>query len=281
MKNIFILMAAYALLLISPACKKEETTPPAPTPTPTTPTTPEGMVKIGETYILGAKTKAYVYAYQNLFVGYNKLFVAMYDSANGTRILNGHFDAEAEMDMGSMKHGCPVEVNPESNPADKLFKANFVFIMPGGMMGTWKLHMHFHNHSNDLEGEGELAINVVEANPVRMRTTVLAADSNAKIFVSFVLPEKGKVGLNDAKFTIHHKVGNYDFPATEDYTIEMEPTMPSMGHGSPNNVNPVHDAYGHYKGKLNFTMTGLWRIQLKLYKGGNLLTDQIFFDITL
>jgi hypothetical protein len=54
-----------------------------------------------------------------------------------------------------------------------------------------------------------------------------------------------------------------------------------MGHGSPNNVNPVHDAYGHYKGKLNFTMTGLWRIQLKLYKGGKLLTDQIFFDITL
>jgi hypothetical protein len=53
---------------------------------PTTPTTPDGMVKIGETYVLGAKAKAYIYAKQAIFTGYNTIYVAMYDSADGSTI---------------------------------------------------------------------------------------------------------------------------------------------------------------------------------------------------
>jgi len=53
--------------------------------------------------------------------------------------------------------------------------------------------------------------------------------------------------------------------------------MPSMGHGSPNNVNPVLTKNGHYKGKVNFTMTGDWRINLELNKDGK--TTKTFFDL--
>jgi hypothetical protein len=53
--------------------------------------------------------------------------------------------------------------------------------------------------------------------------------------------------------------------------------MPSMGHGSPNNINPLHIKNGHYKGKVNFTMTGDWRINLVLNKDGK--TSSTFFDL--
>jgi hypothetical protein len=45
--------------------------------------------------------------------------------------------------------------------------------------------------------------------------------------------------------------------------------------------NPIHSINGHYKGKVNFTMSGLWQIQLKLAKNGVLLSDQIYFETTL
>lgn len=70
------------------------------------------------------------------------------------------------------------------------------------------------------------------------------------------------------------------FPAITDYEVEINPEMPSMGHGSPNNVNPVHTAKGHYTGKVNFTMTGLWRVHIKLKKNGSVISESAYFDIT-
>lgn len=280
MKKFILILFAMGSLLAINSCKKETKEEPQKEPE-TSPTTPVGMVNIGQTYIIGAKAKAYIYAKQALFTGFNTIYVALYDSADGTRLTDGHFSMGAEMDMGSMMHSCPNEENEEIDSTTNLYSGNLVFIMPTTMMGNWKLHIGYHNHKIDKEGEGELAITVKDATPVRLYSTELAADDSAKVFVSFVLPSKGKVGLNDAEFTIHEMATMESFPAITDYTIQMIPTMPSMGHGSPNNVDPTHTANGHYNGKLNFTMTGLWRIQLKLFKNGTLLTDKIYFDITI
>jgi hypothetical protein len=54
--------------------------------------------------------------------------------------------------------------------------------------------------------------------------------------------------------------------------------MPTMNHGSPNNVNPVHKGNGHYKGKVNFTMTGLWRLHFTL-KAGDAIAKADSLDI--
>lgn len=71
-----------------------------------------------------------------------------------------------------------------------------------------------------------------------------------------------------------------DFPLVQNYRIEVDPRMPGMGnHTSPNNVDLGYDATtGIYKGKLNFTMTGYWKINLKLEnQNGELLKGE---DIT-
>ena len=277
MKFKTILAITFAtILLATNACKKEETTTVTPTPV-IVDQIPSTYKLIGETYILGAAAKAKVYAEKDFFVGYNKIFVAMFDSVSNTRLTDGHFDVIPRMDMGMMKHSAPVEITEESIPSDKFWKAAIVFIMPSSA-GKWTLNMAFHNHNTDKEGEGELEVNVI--NPTTSVMKSFIASDSTKLFVTLIQPTTPKIGLNNFEISIHKK-DMMDFPAVNDYTVEIEPTMPSMGHGSPNNVNPVNTTLGHYVGKVNFTMTGLWNVKLTLKKNGVTIDNKQSFDITL
>lgn len=260
------------------SCKKEETAPPVvKNDNPDAGLAiPSNLVKIGETYIIGAATKAVVYADKVASVGYIKLYTAMYDSVTNARVKDGHFTIFPMMDMGTMQHATPYENGSETVPADQLFKSAVVF----SMAGDWTIDLSFHNHAIDKEGKGVLIIKAVNPATIVMRNFVVAADSSAKLFVSLVQPTTPKIGLNDFEITIHKKATMMSFPAVENYTVEIEPEMPSMGHGSPRNENPVHTANGHYIGKVNFTMSGYWKVKLIIKKDGVLLDDTQYFDIT-
>ncbi|MFZ4799645.1 MAG: FixH family protein [Bacteroidia bacterium] len=277
MKFKTILAIAFAtILLATNACKKEETTTVTPTPVEVD-QIPSTYKLIGETYILGAAAKAKVYSEKDLFVGYNKIFVAMYDSVSNSRLTTGHFDVIPMMDMGMMKHSAPFELEDDTLPSDKFWKAAIVFIMPSSA-GKWTLNMAFHNHKTDKEGEGELEVPVI--NPTTSVMKSFKASDSTKLFVTLIQPATPKIGLNNFEISIHKK-DMMDFPAVNDYTVEIEPTMPSMGHGSPNNVNPVFTSMGHYIGKVNFTMTGLWNVKITLKKNGVTIDNKQSFDITL
>lgn len=266
------------ILLSASACKKEETNTTDNTQKPEEIVIPSNYVKIGETWISGAAAKATVYGLKAPFTGYNKLFTLMTDSLTGKVLKDGHLHIHPEMTMPMMSHSSPVD-NPASEvPDGNFYNAGVVFTMPS-TAGAWALHMGYHNHASDKEGEGELAVTVVQSNPERSLSFV-AADDSSKVIVALVEPEKWKNGLNDFEITIHKK-GMDEFPEINNYTVEIEPEMPSMGHGSPNNVNPVYTANGHYVGKVNFTMSGLWQVNIKLYKNGKLIKDGLYFTITL
>ncbi len=280
--NIKAFAVLFALISVfSFACTKEEED------NTTTPTTnnpdhgiaiPSNLIKIGETYMNGAGAKAVVYAEQNLIVGYNKLYFALYDSSTGNRLKDGHFELGTEMDMGTMSHSSPVENMDIEAPSDQLWKANAVFSMPS-TAGTWYLHMHFHNHANNKEGEGELVVTVIQPTMGRLINFLDSTRNNAPVLISLVQPASPKVGTNDYEVTIHNKIGMDSFPFADDYTVTINPQMISMGHGSPNNVNPVHTQNGHYNGKAVFTMSGLWRIYMNVSRNGAVLKDSVYFDI--
>jgi hypothetical protein len=106
-----------------------------------------------------------------------------------------------------------------------------------------------------------------------------AANNGAKIFVALVEPSKPKVGINDLELVVYRKATMMSFPADSSLSIAFEPEMPTMGHGSPNNVNPVHVKNGHYRGKVNFTMTGLWRLNMAFRAGEAVADTTQAFDI--
>jgi len=71
-----------------------------------------------------------------------------------------------------------------------------------------------------------------------------------------------------------------EWPPVDDLTLEIIPEMPTMGHGSPNNENPVSIGDGHYQGQVNFTMAGPWTVTVKVSSDGAEIGHVVFeFDI--
>lgn len=262
----------FLILLIISGCKNDEN--------PVTPTDPfEGLTKITEAYATGAGMKVQLWSEKPLFVGYNKLYIAVLDSASNKFVTDAHVSLNPMMDMGMMQHSAPYE-NPKSTIAvNNLFPCAAVFIM-SSMGGTWRLNVQVHNHTTNIEGDASLPITVNEVTPPVMKSIVALNDSS-KLFISYLKPSKLNVGINDFEITIHRRSTMMSFPPDSGYTVVLTPEMPSMGHGSPNNVDPVHSGNGHYKGKVNFTMTGDWRLNLDIFKNGVPVDTTLFFDVTL
>ena len=79
-------------------------------------------------------------------------------------------------------------------------------------------------------------------------------------------PKNFQVAQNDFEMVLHKMENMMTFPVVEDYKITMDPRMPSMGnHSSPNNQDLTYNAATQkYEGVLSLTMTGYWKINLKL-----------------
>lgn len=273
MKKPVLILISFALLCILvflSACGKD-TTENNPT---------AGLTKVAEGYAAGAAAKVELYTKETtLTSGYTKFFVALYDSVSGNRIDEAHISLTPMMDMGSMTHSAPYE-NPVSEKADKhLFPCSVTFIM-SSMGGSWTVKLNVHNHLNNKEGSLTLPLTISE--PVKSRQKSFTASHNgAKYFISLITPSaaNSKVGINDFEIAIYKKASMMSWPADSSLTVSLTPEMPTMGHGSPNNVDPVHTGKGHYKGKVNFTMTGLWRLNLDFMSGGSVADTTQYFDV--
>lgn len=274
MKKSLLAMLLPALIFISailPSCSKEDTAEADPT---------AGMVKQAEGFAIGAATKVVIYTKESAITsGYNKFYIALYDSATGTRVDEAHVRLTPMMNMGSMQHSAPYE-NPESEMAvNHLYPCSVVFIM-SSMGGSWTVDVDVHNHISGKEGSLTVPFTVIEPTYTNIKSFTSAHDG-AKYFISLIEPSQPKVGINDMEIAIYKKLSMMDFPADSSLTVTLTPEMPTMGHGSPNNINPVHTAKGHYKGKVNFTMTGLWKLNLD-YMAGSAVADTTtqYFELT-
>ncbi|MBK6507774.1 MAG: FixH family protein [Ignavibacteria bacterium] len=247
------------------------------TQTPTNPTSSLNLVRIDSSYAVGAKAIVALYSTGQLMTGYNNIYVALYDSATGSPITDAHVSFMPMMDMGSMMHSSPYESPEGALIENKWFKGAVVFIMPSSAMTPWSLEVHVHNHqaAGMPEGHAEFGSLSVADNSTKYKS--IQATDGSRLYLSYVMPSKPIVGINEFEFTLHRRNDMMTFPADSSYTCDMYPWMPSMGHSSPNNVNPVHDDMGHYKGQVNFTMTGDWQIKVYLNKNGQ--RDSTYFDL--
>ena len=231
--------------------------------------------KIGEAYALGAGTKVELYATQSLTTGYNTLYIALLDSVSKEAIENAEITLLPLMDMGTMKHSSPVE-NPAQTAVNKLFGSGIVFTMASGSMGSWTVEVAVQHGGK--KGKATLPLTVTESAKSRIKSFVSKAD-NSKYIVALVQPEAPKVGVNNFELAIYKAKSGMDFPADSSLAVTLTPEMPTMGHGSPNNVDPTHTSKGHYKGKVNFTMTGLWHLNLEFISGTTLADAGNYFEI--
>jgi hypothetical protein len=215
-------------------------------------------------------------------MGYNRLHVVVLDSADTKKnITDAHISFAPLMDMGMMKHSCPF-TNPENKVEDgtKAFVGSVVFIMPSTSTGSWMIDINVQNNATNQEGMASFDITVIEDTEPRLFSFVSAFDSS-KLFVALIDPMKPETGINKFNLGIYKKETMMSFPGVEGIVVKSEPWMPSMNHGSPNNVDPVSVGNGMYEGQVNFTMTGYWQIMLD-FETANQDTIAIdkYFDIT-
>lgn len=238
-----------------------------------------GLSKITEGYVIGAATKVAIYSSQStVSSGYMKFYLMLTDSATGKTIEDAHITLNPMMDMGTMKHSCPFE-NPVSEMAvNQLFPCAVDFIM-SSMGGSWTLGITVHQHNTGKEGTLNVPLTVNEPVKSKIKSFTALDNSSNKFFISLLEPIHPKVGINDIELFIARKASMMSFPADSSLSVTLTPEMPTMGHGSPNNVNPVHVGGGHYKGKVNFTMTGLWRLNLDFMNGAAIADSATYFEI--
>ena len=265
MKRYFSFPLALSFILIISSCTKSNIEPEPSIP----------YQKIGEGYATGAATKVELYAKQGLTTGYNTIYISLSDSASKQAIENAQITLHPLMDMGTMKHASPVE-NPASAATNKLFASGIVFTMPSGNMGTWTVDVAVEHGGK--KGKATVPLSVTEPGKSRLKSFVSTAD-NSKFIVALLQPDAPKVGVNDMEIAIYKVKNGMEYTADSSLTVTLTPEMPAMGHGSPNNVDPTHTTKGHYKGKVNFTMTGLWHLNLQFKAGDAIADNSTHFEI--
>jgi hypothetical protein len=240
-------------------------------------------LKIAEVASSGSSFSVGFYSKDSLFVGYNKVFFKITDKTTGQPLNQSALVLHPLMNMGTSSHACPFE-NPGSVlNADGYFEGAVLFSMIG--TNSWSLTVDV-----SANGKSETALininKVISTTPVKKIVVIDSLSTGpgtwtiTKYPLSLVEPDKWKVGNNPFEITVHCMASMMSFPCCTDMTIEIDPQMPSMGHGSPNNVNPVHTSDGHYLGTVNFTMTGAWRVNMVIRKGTRVISNKAYFDIT-
>ena len=178
------------------------------------------------------------------------------------------------MHMEHHSHASPHQSPSFERDTDSgLFRGWAIFTMPSGMMGSWELSVTVQDPGTPgREIEGVIDIEIAESAMVR----TFQAATGERYVLTLVQPHNPQTGLNDLVVALHHRETMMRFPPVTGADFDFEPWMPSMDHGSSNNVDPVHESHGFYHGKVHFNMTGDWELRFDIHNGDEHLGNVVF-----
>jgi len=238
-----------------------------------------------------------IFAYSqtgSLHSGYNDIFFVATKKKTGNYIKN--FDITGitplmHMVKMDMYHSTPAGPDAASfNNGYLAVKRTWVsFLMNTSENGSWTLS--YDAQVLGKTGGIEKRDIVVDALPQGQAWLKSFKVGDATYFLSLVNPLDFKTGTNTITAYVSKKSAQATVPyalAEENFTVDIDPRMPDMGnHTSPDNTSLVKQADGSYKGTINLTMTGLWRIHLtvrdaqgNIVAGGEELST-LYWDVTI
>lgn len=261
MKKIILSLLLGGVVFTS--CKKEEVTPEE-----TVTSSTESKIQLDSKITTSNKTITLFADNANLYTGSNNLYVTVAD-ASGSMISNAVITYTPMMQMPSMSHSSPAE-SPSFDANLGMYQGLAVFTM-ASTAGTWTMNV-------DVDGEFVTFDMTVLESDTKMVGVYTGTDASSYI-ISLLRPVDWSVGMNDIEIMIHKKESMMSFTPVNDFDIVMTPEMISMGHGSPNNISPVFVSNGHYKGSVNYTMTGDWRLHFELSQSSTVIHADAFLDI--
>lgn len=198
---------------------------------------------------------------ENLEVGYNEIYIRF--KKDDAYLTNVEPTWTPIMNMEMMQHSAPYSAL--SNAEDpEIYKGNIVFQMPENELEYWELKLTYNLNGEVLEKNYK--ISVKSASNDLKKVQVFKGNDQAKYVLAYINPKKPEVATNDFEATLYKMESMMSFQPVKDYSIELDPRMPGMGnHSSTNNKTLIYNNTTElYEGKLSLTMTGYWKINLKL-----------------
>ena len=219
--------------------------------------------------------------------GYNKIYFQLKD-VNENYINNASVTWKPMMHMMEMNHSCPYSAITRKAESETLYEGYIVFQMPSNGMEFWTITFEY-----SINGENFTAEETVEVLMApKKRINVFTGSDDVRYILALIEPANPQVAINDMTVGIFKMENMMSFPIVNNFKMNIDPRMPSMGnHSSPNNVNLTQSTLDNlYHGKLSLTMTGYWKINLQLLNAldevikGEEVTDSnpessIFFEL--
>jgi len=205
----------------------------------------------------------------NFVVGYNEVYIQLKNNKTNKYVEDATLSWKPLMHMAMMSHACPYSSISKVENTKTLYKGYFIFIMASNASEYWEIAYNYTNGNDTIaKATNRLTVDDVAG---RIRYKSFKGVDNTSYFLALVDPTTPKVGTNDITAYLYKKVDMLTFNPVQNYTVEIDPRMPDMdNHTSPSNVNLTYDSTtGLYKGKLNLTMTGYWKISLIVRDASN------------
>ncbi|MFH7005715.1 hypothetical protein [Flavobacterium bizetiae] len=249
-------IAFLLLSIIFISCSSDDHTS---TPDPTDETI--GLVKIQE--IANENHTIEIYSKNgSLIQGYNLITIRLKDKKNNEYLKDAQISWLPVMHMNMMEHSCPKSEVHKVEGKQTLYTGDIIFQMAQNETEYWDLTFTY--MVNKISYTAKDIIKV----PASAKKTVstFTGSDNVRYIIAYIAPENPKVALNDMSIGVYKMQDMMNFPVVNNYKIKIDPRMPSMGnHGSPNNTDLAQsETGGFYKGKLSFTMSGYWKINMQL-----------------
>lgn len=199
----------------------------------------------------------------SLEVGYNEISIRIKDLGANEYITNAEASWMPMMHMEMMEHSAPHSMlsNTENN---SVYKGHIVFQMPGNDTEYWEITLNYNMNGQPMTATHRVSV-TQPADALKKVQVFMGSDDNRYV-LAYVNPKNPQVAINDIQAVLYKMENMMSFPIVENYKITVDPRMPGMGnHSSPNNEDLTYNtATKIYEGKLSLTMTGYWKVNLKL-----------------
>lgn len=198
-----------------------------------------------------------------LEVGYNEISIRIKDMSSDKYVTNAEANWMPMMHMETMQHSAPHSTLSNSEESS-VYKGYIVFQMAGNSTEYWDVTLNYNLNGQQITETRQVSV-TEPADGLKKVQVFMGSDDNRYV-LAYVNPKAPQVAINDFQVVLYKMEDMMTFPIVENYKITVDPRMPGMGnHSSPNNVDLTYNAATKmYNGKLSLTMTGYWKVNLKL-----------------
>jgi hypothetical protein len=201
--------------------------------------------------------------------GYNNIYLRIKEKGSETYIENAILTWNPMMNMTMMKHSGPKSTIKKAEGKQTLYNGYIIFQMAENATEKWDLTVNYEINGTSYSVKDFISVPAA----AKKNVTVFMDANNTRYVLALIDPAEPKVGLNDFKVGLYKMESMMSFPMVENFMVKQDPRMPSMGnHSSPNNTDLTFNATSKmYEGKVSFTMTGYWKLNMMLYNNSNQL----------